>query len=132
MTQPLSVTLTHTFAAPIDLVYQAWVDPQMVVKWMKCEPGVELTYEGWSPAVGATYTSLMRKPGEWEVRGSGEFTEVDPPHVLAFRQNAEPEMNMPETTDLRSTIPIGSASTAPAGRRPGQRATGRHGRGGVG
>ncbi|MEM7202254.1 MAG: SRPBCC domain-containing protein [Planctomycetota bacterium] len=96
MTKPLSVTITRTFKAPIDLVYQAWVDPQQVVRWMKCDPGVELAYEGWSPAVGTTFTSVMAKPGEWEVRGTGRFVEVEPQRVLAYVTDANPQMQMPE------------------------------------
>ena len=98
MTKPLSVTFTRTFSAPIELVYRAWTDAEQVVRWMKCEPGVELEYEGWQPATGATFTSIMRKPGEWEVRGSGRFVEVDEPNVLAYVQEADPKMHMPETS----------------------------------
>ena len=98
MTESMSVTLTRTFQAPIDLVYRAWTDPAQVVRWMKCEPGVELEYDGWTPTVGATYTSLMRKPGEWEVRGTGRILEADPPRVFAYASDPNPEMQMPEMT----------------------------------
>lgn len=98
MSTPLSVTITRTFAAPLDLVYRAFTDAALVVQWMKCEPGVELEYQGWEPAVDATFTSVMRKPGQWEVKGSGRFLEVDPGRVLAFQQDANQQMNLPAMT----------------------------------
>lgn len=96
--EPLSVTITRTFDAPIELVYEAWTDPKQVVRWMKCEPGVELIYDQWTPAVGQAFSSTMRKPGEWEVSGTGRFVEVDPPRVLAYVQDPHAGMNLPEMT----------------------------------
>ena len=100
MTERLSVTLTHQFNAPIELVFDAWTDASQVVQWMKCGDDVQLSYDGWVPTVGARFSSVMSKPGEWEVQGTGEITEVDRPNVFAYRQDANPAMKMPET-DVR-------------------------------
>ena len=77
--QPLTATLKRVFAAPIEVVYRAWTDPEQVVQWMKCEPDVELSYEGWVPEVGARFSSTMRKPGAWEATSTGRILEADPP-----------------------------------------------------
>ncbi|MGE3174570.1 MAG: SRPBCC domain-containing protein [Planctomycetota bacterium] len=98
MTTPVSVTLTRTFAAPIDLVWRAFTDADLVVRWMKCEPGVELEYDGWRPVVGAVFSSVMRKPGQWEVKGTGRFLEVEPHRVLAYQQDPNAQMNLPAMT----------------------------------
>lgn len=95
MTESLSVTISRTFRAPIDAVYRAWTDPRQVIRWMKCEPDVELELEGWEPRVGATFASVMRKPGQWEVAGTGRILEVDAPRVFAYAQDANPDMHMP-------------------------------------
>ena len=96
MSDTKSVTLTRVFNAPIDLVYQAWADAQQVSKWMKCEPGVTVSYDGWEARVGAEFSSVMAKPGEWEVKSTGRIIEADPPRVFAYAQDPNPQMNMPE------------------------------------
>ncbi|HLQ39116.1 MAG TPA: SRPBCC domain-containing protein [Planctomycetota bacterium] len=104
--KPITVTITRVLAAPIELVWRAWTDPAQVVRWMKCEPGVAVTYTGWQPAVGARFTSTMCKPGAWENRGSGEFLAVEPPRLLAYRMDANPAIGAPAMTvriELEST-----------------------------
>lgn len=97
MTDPqrLSVTLTREFDAPIDLVFAAWTDAEHVSRWMKCDTAVDLRCDSWQPETGATFKTTMEKPGEWKVEGTGRFTEVDPPRVLAYASDADPQMNMP-------------------------------------
>lgn len=96
MTERLSVTLTREYDAPIELVYSAWTDAAQVVRWMKCEASVRLSYDGWDPKPGARFTSVMEKPGEWKVEGAGKFVEVDPPRVLEYASEANESMHMPE------------------------------------
>lgn len=95
---PMHVTLTRVFDAPIDLVFRAWTEREQVERWMKCEPSVEVAYEGWAPEAGTAFRSVMRKPGEWEVSGTGRIVEVDPPRLLVYVNDANPSMQMPETT----------------------------------
>jgi len=94
----LSVTLTREFDAPIDLVYAAWTDARQVTRWMKCDAAVVLTCKSWEPAVGARFETVMEMPGQWRVEGSGRFTEVDPPRLLAYVNDADEALNMPETS----------------------------------
>ena len=96
--RPLTARLTRVFNAPIDVVYRAWTDAEQLVQWMKCEPSVEVSYENWHPEVGRKFATSMKKPGEWETHGTGRFLEVDPPHVLAYCSDANPELGVPEMT----------------------------------
>ncbi len=97
MTEPerLSVTLTRDYDAPIDLVYAAWTDAEQVSRWMKCDASAVLECTSWKPEAGATYATTMEMPGQWKVEGTGRFTEVDPPHVLAYVSDADEAMGMP-------------------------------------
>ncbi len=91
----LSVTITREYDAPIDLVYAAWTDAEQVSRWMKCDASVVLECTSWKPEPGATYETTMEMPGQWKVHGTGRFTEVDPPRVLAYASDPDPAMSMP-------------------------------------
>ena len=92
----LSVTLTREYDAPIELVFAAWTDAKHVSRWMKCDSSAILECTSWKPETGASFATTMEMPGQWKVHGSGRFTEVDPPRVLAYVTDADPAMNMPE------------------------------------
>lgn len=91
-----SVTLTRVFDAPIDLVYEAWTRAEHVCRWMKCDNDATLEVEDWEPAVGATYKTHMFQEGVFEVWTTGRFTEVDPPSVLEYVSDPDPNLQMPE------------------------------------
>ncbi len=93
-----TVRLTRIFDAPIELVFQAWTDPLHVTRWMKCEQEVELTVNGWVAETGAAFTTKMEKPGAWSVTSTGRFLEVDPPRLLAYKTDANPELGTPGLT----------------------------------
>ena len=96
MSESRTVKLTRLFDAPIELVYRAWTEAEHVCKWMKCEPTVTCEVDNWIPAVGTRFETHMFKEGTFDVRGHGEFTEVDPPNVLAYRTDADPSIGAPE------------------------------------
>ena len=83
MTAP-AFTLTHRFAAPRALVWRAWTDPALTVRWWH-PAGVEV-----DPAsvtvdlrLGGTYTYTMTLEGErWPTAGT--YLTVDPPQLLRF------------------------------------------------
>lgn len=91
-----SVTVTRVFEAPIELVYSAWVRPEHVVRWMKCD--VEATYEveDWDPAPGRAFRTHMVQEGVFDVRSSGRFDEVEPPTLLSYTFDADPALGTPK------------------------------------
>ncbi len=97
MTEPLAVTITRDLAAPIEAVWRAWTDAAAVVRWMKCAPDIVLAFDNWRPAVGTRFTSSMSRPGAWAMRGSGEFLLVEPPRLLSYRLDENPEIGAPPT-----------------------------------
>ena len=93
-----SVTITREFDAPIELVYEAWTNPEHVVKWMKCDRSAILHVEDWNPKPGARFFTKMTLPGVFEVSGYGSFLEVDPPNLLSYTSDADPNLGVPEMT----------------------------------
>ncbi|WP_349828764.1 SRPBCC family protein [Brevibacterium litoralis] len=78
-------TITRDFAAPRDLVWQAWTDPTLTVRWwhphqVTIAPDSVHT----DLRVGGTYAYTMVVPGGQEFPTSGSFLEIDPPHRLRF------------------------------------------------
>ncbi|MCR9246839.1 MAG: SRPBCC domain-containing protein [bacterium] len=96
--QPLSVTITREYDAPIDLVFAAWTDADKVSRWMKCDDSAVLECSNWQPATGAEFTTTMEMPGQWKVQTTGRFTTVEPPHLLAYVSDENSAMQMPQMT----------------------------------
>ena len=93
-----SVQLKRVFDAPPELVWRAWTDPKHVANWMKCNAQATLELHEWEPAVGARFRTRMFQPGVFEAETVGVFLEVDPPHVLAYRSDADPKLGVGELT----------------------------------
>jgi uncharacterized protein YndB with AHSA1/START domain len=81
------VTITRTFRAPRDLVWQAWTDPRLLAQWfgpkgytnpvcdVDVRPGGRLEIHMQAPD-GTVYPSV------------GTYLEVDPPRRLVFTSGA--------------------------------------------
>lgn len=95
-----TVTLSRVYEAPIELVYEAWTNPEHVARWMKCDPAATMDVTGWRPEVGATWTYRMAKEGTgaFEAITTGEVLEADPPHVFAYRTDPDPRLGAPSLT----------------------------------
>ena len=91
-----TVTIQRVFDAPRELVFRVWSEAEHVVRWMKCDAEATLEVENWVPAVGTEFKTHMFKPGVFEAWGTGRFTEVDPPRVLAYVTDADPRLSTPE------------------------------------
>ena len=93
-----SVTLQRVFEAPIELVYEAWTQARHVEQWMKCDVAATLEVENWRPEVGTAFQTHMVLPGVFDTRGSGRFLEVEPPTLLVYALDGDPELQVPDMT----------------------------------
>lgn len=77
------LVITRVFDAPRELVFQAWTDPRMLVRWWGPK-----TYT--SPVckvdlrVGGSYHFCMRTPGGQEIWSTGVYHEIVPPERLVM------------------------------------------------
>jgi uncharacterized protein YndB with AHSA1/START domain len=85
MKPPVAVVVVHRFAAPAARVFDAWLDPDWLGRWMfgpgvRDERIVRLTREA---RVGGKFSFVVERQGV-EVDHVGEYLEIDRPRRLVF------------------------------------------------
>jgi uncharacterized protein YndB with AHSA1/START domain len=85
MTDTETVRIERTFQAPAGAVFDAWTSEEVLLRWWHAEKGWETSEAEVDLRVGGAVRVVMRDPvkGE-EAGGGGQYTEIDPPHRLAF------------------------------------------------
>ena len=77
------VVITRTFAAPPELVFQAWTDPDHLVRWWGT---AEMSGAGADIDLrpGGAWRACMRSPEGVDHWAGGTFVEIDPPRRLVM------------------------------------------------
>jgi uncharacterized protein YndB with AHSA1/START domain len=78
-----TVVISRVFAAPRALVWQAWIDPAMMVQWFG-PSGFTIPQCKLDVQVGGSLKIVMRGPDGNDYPMKGVFTEVIPPRRLPF------------------------------------------------
>ena len=81
--EDLTVDIEKTINAPIERVFDAWLDPELLSRFMLPMPGMKNPRVTCDPREGGNFEILMYV-GENEVPHTGRYLEVDRPHRLAF------------------------------------------------
>ena len=79
----LSITIKKTIQAPIDRVFDAWLDPKILSKFMLPMRGMVEPQVVNDPRVGGTFTIIMQVDGK-SLPHEGTYLEIDRPHKLKF------------------------------------------------
>lgn len=79
------VVVTHAYPFPPEAVFQAWLDPGKVGKWMFGPPLREETVVrmGLEARVGGHFSFVVKREGK-EFDHAGEYLEIEPGRRLAF------------------------------------------------
>ncbi len=82
---PHMVRVTRRFEAPPDRVFDAWLDPALIGKWMfgpalRDEEVLRIAVD---PRVGGSFSFMVRRQGQ-EIDHVGEYRLIDRPHRLVF------------------------------------------------
>ena len=85
MDQPVKAIVTKSFAVRAERVFDAWLDPASLGRWMfgtnvRDERVVRL---GLEPRVGGKFSFVVNRGGT-DVDHVGEYLEIDRPRRLAF------------------------------------------------
>ena len=85
MKPPIQAVVFHRFAVPAERVFEAWLDPEWIGRWMygpavRDERIVRLSLE---PRVGGKFSFVVDRQGT-EVDHVGEYLEIDHPRLLVF------------------------------------------------
>jgi uncharacterized protein YndB with AHSA1/START domain len=98
-TAECELTIRRTFNAPRALVFRAWTEPQMLVRW-SCPRGFAFTENSGDLRVGGTFSARMRSPEGSEHRLRGVYREIVPPERLVFTHCWLDEQGIPGAETL--------------------------------
>jgi uncharacterized protein YndB with AHSA1/START domain len=83
--QDLTLRIERTYQAPAAAVFDAWTSEEVLRRWFHAEREWETTEASVDLCVGGEVRVVMRDPATGaEYGGGGRYTELDPPHRLAF------------------------------------------------
>lgn len=79
----LSLQVSKTINAPIERVFDAWLDPAMLAQFILPMPGMTPPQVENDPVEGGRFTIIMQV-GEDKIPHSGSYLTVDRPNHLVF------------------------------------------------
>lgn len=79
----LTVNITRTIDAPIEKVFDAWLDPVMLSKFMIPAKGMANPKVKCDPRKGGAFEILMQV-GDEQIPHTGKYVVLDRPNKLAF------------------------------------------------
>jgi uncharacterized protein YndB with AHSA1/START domain len=100
-----SLIITRLFKAPREHVWKAWTHPEDFSAWFGTEAvDVPPATVSLDVRTGGSWSAEMHLPEGDTVHWFGEYTQVDPPRLLAFTMNddaAQPPYPEPVVVELR-------------------------------
>ncbi|MFA3917882.1 SRPBCC family protein [Ruegeria hyattellae] len=80
----LSLDISHHMPYPPERVFDAWLDPEMLMKFMLPGPGMSVPEASSDAKVGGRFRIIMRAPEAGDLPHEGEYLEIDRPNRLRF------------------------------------------------
>jgi uncharacterized protein YndB with AHSA1/START domain len=85
MTTGQTLKIERTFQAPAEAVFNAWTSEEVMRRWFHGEPDWTTPHAEVDLRLGGKVRVVMHDPDEGaDHGGGGHYTEIDPPHRLAF------------------------------------------------
>jgi uncharacterized protein YndB with AHSA1/START domain len=108
---PPTFHIAQTITAPPEAVFDAWVTPELMTRWMFKTNSNEIYKAQAALRVGGSW-SVLEWTGSEHIDHFGHYTAIDRPHKLAFGLQAP--KHFPARTHVTVTIephPLGSRLT---------------------
>jgi uncharacterized protein YndB with AHSA1/START domain len=101
-TYPLVVR--RHFDAPAELVFDAWLDPHAIGRWLFATPNGEMVWTAVDPREGGEFTVIERR-GDVMAEHFGQYLEIDRPRRLVFHFRTSVEQAFSRVTvDIRPSV----------------------------
>ena len=88
-----SITITHHFSAPANVVWQAWTDPEVVRRWWGSDPDGVVTSAALDAQTGSAFEITFRDSDGDEHTSHGVYLRVDAMRELDFTWGWRSEPN---------------------------------------
>lgn len=79
----LSLNISRTINATPEALFNAWLDPKMLTRFMAPGPNTTVPHAANDPVVGGRFDIIM-KVGDQELPHAGTYKEIDPHSRLVF------------------------------------------------
>jgi uncharacterized protein YndB with AHSA1/START domain len=112
----VTLTVERVIPATPAVVFQAWLDPQALARFMCPAPGMTVGRVTVDPRVGGDFLIVM-KTGDQEMPHHGTYQVIDPPHRLVFSWHSK-HAGMTGDSQVTLTLPRPRLTPAPAPSRP--------------
>lgn len=93
-----TLTMTRQFNVPSEKVFDAWLNPDMMRKWLFTLEGTNKVARN-EPKAGGNWEIVDHREGT-DYRAIGEYKQIDRPHKLVFT------FEMPQFSDTTDTITV--------------------------
>jgi uncharacterized protein YndB with AHSA1/START domain len=85
MSEETTLRIERAYRAPAQAVFDAWTSEEVIRRWWHAGHDWETSEAEVDLRVGGVVRVVMRDPHkDKEYGGGGRYTEIDPPHRLAF------------------------------------------------
>lgn len=120
MTAGATMQIKRTFQAPAQAVFDAWTSEEVMRRWFHGEHAWQTPHAEVDLRLGGKVRVVMRDPVEEEDHGGGgHYTEIDPPHRLAFTWtwDREPDRQTQIELDFEETAGATTVTLTHSGLR---------------
>jgi uncharacterized protein YndB with AHSA1/START domain len=108
----LTINVSKIIKAPITKVFDAWLDPGTLAKFILPMPGMENSQVENEAREGGEFTIIMQV-GDSKILHTGKYIEIDRPHKLTFTwespesaDNSIVTLNFTELNDGKTNIEL--------------------------
>ena len=84
-----TLTIERTFNAPIELVWEAWTNPEHICRWWGPK-GMETRVETHELKVGGQWKFVMQMPDGSDFIAEGQYQEINAPNRLVSSADFRP------------------------------------------